>query len=93
MKPDLKNLQLDLFADADFADIYSTKNKQDPISVKSQRGLLINFGEFSILWSSKLQSEIFLSTLEAEYIILSQEMRELIGRKSLLAELGAQMNF
>ena len=89
MKADLKNLQLDFFADTDFADIYSTKNKQDPISVKSQRGLLINFGEFSILWSSKLQSEISLSKMEVEYIALSQGIQELVAGKSLLAELGA----
>ena len=89
MKPDLKNLQLDLFADADFADIYSTKNKQDPISVKSQRGLLLDFGGFSILWSSKLQSEIALSTMEVEYIALSQGIKELVAGKSFLAKLGA----
>ena len=35
MKPDLKNLQLDLFADAGFAGIYFTEDKQDPINVNS----------------------------------------------------------
>ena len=35
MKPDLSNLQLDLFADADFAGLYATKDKTDPISVKN----------------------------------------------------------
>ena len=77
MKPDLSNLQLDLFVDDDFFRLYTTEDKTDPISVKSQTWIMINFGGVPILWSSKLQSEISLSTLEAEYITLSQGMREL----------------
>ena len=43
-------------------------------------------------WSSKLQSEIALSTLEAEYIALSQGMRELVSARRLVLELGERMN-
>lgn len=38
------------------------------------------------MWNSKLQTEIALSTTEAEYIALSQSMRELIPARRLLRE-------
>jgi hypothetical protein len=41
-----------------------------------------------VLWSSKLQTEIALSTTEAEYIALSQATRDLIPMQSLLHELS-----
>ena len=40
-----------------------------------------------LLWVSKLQSKIALSTVEAEYIALSQSMRELIGFREILKEI------
>ena len=53
----------------------------------------MTFGDVPILWSSKLQSQIALSTLEAEYIALSQGMRDLVSARRLLAELGERMNY
>ena len=35
MNPDLKNIQLDLFSNADFAGLYSTEEKLNSISVNS----------------------------------------------------------
>jgi len=40
-----------------------------------------------VLWASKLQTEIALSTVEAEYIALSTSLRELIPMRTLLLEL------
>lgn len=40
-----------------------------------------------ILWCSKLQTEITLSTTEAEYVALSQAMREVIPLMNLMKEL------
>ena len=68
------------------------EDKHDPIGVKSWTGLLLNFGGVPILWSSKLQSEIALSTLEAEYIVLSQGMREFVSARSMVLELVVKMN-
>ena len=42
--------------------------------------------------SSKLQTEIALSTLEAEYIALSQGMRELVLERNLVLELRKNTN-
>ena len=71
MKPDNSKVQLDLYTDADFASLFISEDKDDPISVKSRTGMLLTFGDVPIFCSSKLQSEIVLSTLEAEYIALS----------------------
>ena len=51
MIPDLKNLQFDLFADTDFAGLYFSEDKQDPIIMKSRTGLLLNVGGVPIFWS------------------------------------------
>ena len=44
------------------------------------------------MWSSKLQSEITLSTFEGEYIALSQGMRDLVSAKNMVLELAVKMN-
>ncbi len=60
----------------------------DPISVKSRTRYVITLGNCPVVWSSKLQTEIAVSTLEAEYIVMSTSMREMIPLKSLLKEIG-----
>ena len=90
MQPDIKHLRVDLFTDADFTGLFATEDDQDPISVKTRTGLLLNFGGVPIFLSSKLQSEISLSSLEAEYIVLSQGMRELAFARNLVQEFGKQ---
>ena len=60
---------------------------QDPICVKSRTGFLIMFMGCPLTWVSKLQTQIALSTMEAEYIALSQSMRELIAIREILREI------
>ena len=86
IKPD-PNLGLDLYADADFAGLFSVEDPEDPIFVKSRTGWMVTLGGVPVTWSSKLQTEITLSTMEAEYIALSTGMRELVGARKLLKEL------
>ena len=73
-----KNLQLNCYVDADFAGLYNVEDQQDPVCVKSRTGYVLTLGKTPLLWVSKLQTEVALSTTEAEYIALSQAMRELI---------------
>ena len=80
-------LGLDLYADADFAGIFSVEDPEDPVSVKSRTGWVVTLGGVPVTWSSKLQTEIALSTMEAEYIALSTGMRELVGTRKLLKEI------
>ncbi len=46
-----------------------------------------------ITWTSKLQTEIALSTTEAEYIALSQAMREMLLFLNLMQEIGVVFEF
>jgi hypothetical protein len=85
------SLELDLYVDADFAGWWNHEDDQDPVCVKSRTGYLITLGGCPITWSSKLQTEIALSTTEAEFIALSQAMRELTPTRQLLSEVATKM--
>jgi hypothetical protein len=82
------NLALDLYADADFAGLWGAENSTDPTSAKSRTGYLITLGEVPVLWTSKLQTEISLSTCEAEYIALSTAMKALLPIRLLFHSLA-----
>jgi hypothetical protein len=79
---------IDCYVDADFAGAWTTETSSDPTSVKSRSGYVITYASCPILWSSKLQTEIALSTTEAEYISLSQAMRDLIPLRTIFQELS-----
>jgi hypothetical protein len=72
------NLTLDLYVDADFAGLWNIADTNDPSTVWSRTGYVITLGAVPVVWKSKLQTEITLSTCEAEYIAASQAMRELL---------------
>ena len=56
MKPNALDLKLDFSADADFAGLFASEDKLDPVNVKSRTGvlLLLYFGGVQVCWSSKL---------------------------------------
>ena len=60
----------------------------NPTSIFSRTGFFITLAGCPIIWLSKLQSEISLSSTECEYIALSQSMREVIPLMELLKELN-----
>jgi hypothetical protein len=75
------------YVDADFAGGYHDDTKDDPVSVYSRTGYVIFYFGCPVVFVSKLQSEISLSTVEAEYIALSQAMRDVIPFVDLVKEL------
>ena len=81
-------LNVDCYVDADFAGTWAVEDDQDPVSVKSRSGHLITFMGCPLLWSSKMQTQITLSTMEAEYIALSHAMRDLIAIREILKEIS-----
>ena len=91
MNPDRENLRVDMYTDVDFAGLYTTEYKMDPMIVKS-RSRLLTFENVPIPWSSKLQSEIDFPSLEAEHIALSQGIRDLVSARRLMAEFRKRMN-
>ena len=88
MSPD-KEKGIQCFVDADFASGFSDEARDDPIAVFSRTGYVLMYFNCPVLWVSKLQTEISLSTVEAEYIALSQSMRDIIPFLDQLNELDS----
>lgn len=81
-----KELRVDCYVDADFGGLFSVEDTQDPVSVKSRTGYVISYRGAPFMWASKTQTQVALSTMEAEYIALSQSMRDLIPIREILKE-------
>jgi len=91
-KPNSAALALDCHVDADFAGLWNPQDPEEPSGVKSRTGFLLTFADVPLLWKSKLQDCIALSTMESKYIALSTAMRSLIHVRALLCELSANFN-
>lgn len=76
------------YVDADFCGSYEGINSNDPNGCRSRTGYILFYAGCPVLWRSKLQTEIALSTTEVEYIDLSQSTRELLPLRELLIELS-----
>jgi hypothetical protein len=76
-----------MYIDADFAGTWHKEFSHLQDCVLSRTGFVVLYHGCPIHWGSKLQTEIVLSTTEAEYIALSTSVRELIPIWRLLREL------
>jgi hypothetical protein len=86
LRPDGTN-SLNAYVDADFCGTWIAKNANLRGSALSRTGFVLTYSNCPVFWLSKLQTEIALSTCEAEYIALSQCARQLIPIRNLLNEL------
>jgi Reverse transcriptase (RNA-dependent DNA polymerase)/Zinc knuckle len=82
-------LDIKLYVDADFAGLFKKTPDSDRNSARSRTGYILILGGFPLIWKSHLQTEISLSTLEAEYSALSSATRALIPIRELLFEVAA----
>jgi Asp-tRNA(Asn)/Glu-tRNA(Gln) amidotransferase C subunit len=73
--------------DADWAGNWSQATTEDPSCAHSRSGYVITYAGCPVLWGSKMQTLIALSTTEAELIALSTALREVIAMMNLLEEL------
>ena len=89
----IKTKSVEVYADADFS---GNRNKltaeHDPSTTKSRTGYLAMYAGCPIIWKSVLQTQVSLSITDAEYISLSQSLREIIPVINLLNELK-EINF
>jgi len=76
-------LFMDCHVDADFLSLHGKEPWNDPVSVKSTTGFIISINHCPIVWSSKLQDSIALSTMMAEYYALSTAMRDVLPLRNL----------
>jgi hypothetical protein len=83
MKP-RGDLRLELYCDADFAGLYKRESDRSLDSARSRTGYIIKLSGCPLVWKSHLQTEVSLSTLEAEYSALSQALRTLLPLKRIL---------
>ena len=65
---------------------------EDINTARSRSGYLITYAACPLVWASKMQTEIALSTTEAEYISLSTALREVIPLIDLLTELKQKVD-
>jgi len=85
LKPNRNELlKIDCYVDADFCGLYGSEDRTDPTSVKSRTGYVICLAGCPVIWSSKLQESIALSTMMAEYYALSTAMREVLPLNDLV---------
>ena len=61
------------------------------VSVHSCTGFVLTLFGCKVIWSSKLQAEITLSSTAAEYVAFSMAMRELLPMRWLLLELSEKL--
>ena len=75
------------FADADYCGNWNRSIAMEHIdTARSRTGYLVQFACCPLLWASRLQTEIALSTTEAEYIALSAALWEVIPLIDLCLE-------
>ncbi len=77
INPSTDICKIDSYPDADFAGMYRHKKPVDPSCVKGCTGFVITFTDVLILWKSQRQTEIALSTMEANIIALLACCRDL----------------
>ena len=86
------SLCLEAYVDADFCGLYRSDPPQDRSSARSRTAFIIFLGPCPLLWKSCLQSEVALSTVEAEYYAMSECIRVLLPLKALVREVVNNLN-
>ena len=85
--------QFVVWCDADFAGNWNKDTSAvDIMTAKSRSGYVITYASCPVLWTSKMQTEVALSTTEAEYISLSQSLRETIPLMELFDEISKRLD-
>ncbi len=75
-KPD-QDKGFECYCNADFSGNWNKHLAPfDPSTAKSQSGWIVFCAGCPVIWASKLQTQVALSTTEAEYIAMSQSLRD-----------------
>jgi hypothetical protein len=87
LRPDLSK-GFEVYADADFAGNFNKLDAPaDPDTARSRTGYLVYYAGCPIFWQSKLQTEISLSTTEAEIISMSTALKTTIPLMEITKEM------
>ena len=81
----------EVYADSDFAGAWNKEDApDDPDTARSRTGYVIFYAGCPIVWKSKMQTTIALSTTEAELLSMSEALREAIYLMNLIKEIRDQ---
>ena len=90
LRPDVTK-SFEVHVDCDFAGNWNKEDAMnDPSTAKSRTGYVISYAGCPIIWASKLQMEVVLSTTESEYVGLSESLHIAIVMMNLLKEMQEQ---
>ena len=81
-----KFIECYVYADCDGGQAQADADNSE--NFMSRTVYVITYAVFPVLWCSKLQAEIYLSTTEAEYIALGQAMPDVITFMDLMKEVS-----
>jgi hypothetical protein len=85
---DPTDYSFEVYADANHAGNWHFEGCEDDIATaKSRTGYVIKYAGCPIVWHSKLQTKIALSSTEAEYICLSESLHNAIPMMQLIKEI------
>jgi hypothetical protein len=79
---------IEVYIDANFAGGWSSADAENADNVLSKTGFVICYANCPLVWCSKLQTEIALSTAEAEYIVMLHALRDTIPIQNLVKEVS-----
>ena len=89
-KPDTTK-GFECYCDADFSGNWNREfAHNDPSTAKSRSGWIVFYAGCPIIWASKLQTQVALSTTEAEYIAMSMALRDVLRIMYLTKEIKEQ---
>jgi Reverse transcriptase (RNA-dependent DNA polymerase) len=81
---------LNVFVDSDWSGLWDKDTAAtDSSTARSRHGFIVEYCGCPLIWASQLQTEITLSSTEAEYIGLSKSLRETIPIMNILQEMKA----
>jgi hypothetical protein len=83
---------LDIDVNTDFAGLWNFEEVQDDGRVRSRTKFLVTLRNSPVCWTSQRQTQIATSFMEAEYIALSQSVKQLIPLRHLYGEIIKHMN-
>ena len=77
-------LVVNWYNDTDFVGLWGYGKPQDPISDRIRTEFVVTFSNFPLLYVSKIQTHIYLSTLHYEYVALYNYVRSLLTLKIII---------
>jgi hypothetical protein len=86
---DPNDQSFECYCDTDFSGNWNGDIAEyDSSTARSRTGYIVTYAGCPIVWASKMQTEIPLSSTESEYIAMPQALREVLPLTRLVAELS-----